>query len=700
MEQNYQNLSISRENSSILDLSKELNESNKFLNKLNIKKPLFENMQPNLDFTLSISNIKNTENLNICKIEESQSLNKKRNQVNEDNNKYEEDNSFNINLINSTRKKLTKADLDNIPLPIFSCIYCSNDYLSFKHLINEILYKKYFFQTSKYDVNIITKIINQPLIIKNDESIYENKLLKLIINSYEYCGYYYSKKDIDSFFHSQTYYNIFFKNNFTIKNKIYEKIRHFIESKKNLIYFNWINDNLRKNNKFNLLKNFSYYNQNVCNSAFGSLINNNIVNNNIINNNIIINSNTNINLNKLGQFFSFNFNSLIPINNNHKNFNEKKNLKKNNEDKNILNISMTERKINKNDISFEENYYNIWNPDITLIKDEDNINNDIVTNINDNKLTNHKKTNSTNILLKINNNIKTQNKNIFTNIYNNFNNYKKYNENSVLSLRNNKLNISKLNHNYLNIYKNNNNNSKFQKFAEMFKPPNSTSHSKNSAKNLIRYNNISMNNTEKKFIIKKKIVLNKSTNDSLKMRNNSSCPSPSKLSKSNIRKHNLNIKKEFIVSNKVLINKMLINSDNKRNLQHLLSKSQIKERNNKIFKYKLNPKKPWNNNLFSSGNETSRRSPMNYRKNQSLINNNINFNRLNNSTNVLVNLMKSNKTRNKQLWKNTSEFDEVERNFDKIRQSNNTFQIMKNINNNENITNIKNTIFANQNNKK
>ena len=58
MEQNFQNLSISRENSSILDLSKELNESNKFLNKLNIKKPLFENMQPNLDFTLSLSNIK------------------------------------------------------------------------------------------------------------------------------------------------------------------------------------------------------------------------------------------------------------------------------------------------------------------------------------------------------------------------------------------------------------------------------------------------------------------------------------------------------------------------------------------------------------------------------------------------------------------------------------------------------------------
>ena len=40
---------------------------------------------------------------------------------------------------NKKHKKLNKEDLNNTPLPIFSCIYCSNENVSFSHLSREIL---------------------------------------------------------------------------------------------------------------------------------------------------------------------------------------------------------------------------------------------------------------------------------------------------------------------------------------------------------------------------------------------------------------------------------------------------------------------------------------------------------------------------------------------------------------------------------
>ena len=55
----------------------------------------------------------------------------------------------NIKTINvMPLKKFKKEDLDYIPLPVFSCIYCSNEYISFNHLSKEILSNKYLFQAS------------------------------------------------------------------------------------------------------------------------------------------------------------------------------------------------------------------------------------------------------------------------------------------------------------------------------------------------------------------------------------------------------------------------------------------------------------------------------------------------------------------------------------------------------------------------
>ena len=69
---------------------------------------------------------------------------------------------FNNLLIFTKNKKikLTKEDLNNIPLPIFSCIYCSNEKLSFNHFLNEILSNKYLLLTSIYDIKELNKILS------------------------------------------------------------------------------------------------------------------------------------------------------------------------------------------------------------------------------------------------------------------------------------------------------------------------------------------------------------------------------------------------------------------------------------------------------------------------------------------------------------------------------------------------------------
>ena len=93
--------------------------------------------------------------------------------------------SKNINLKKSPKIKikLKKEDLDNIPLPLFSCIYCSNDYLSFKHLSYEIISNKYLFQTSIYDLKELELVItNNKLTNKVNKN---SRLINFILNTSE-----------------------------------------------------------------------------------------------------------------------------------------------------------------------------------------------------------------------------------------------------------------------------------------------------------------------------------------------------------------------------------------------------------------------------------------------------------------------------------------------------------------------------------
>ena len=320
-------------------------------------------------------------------------------------------------------KKLTREELDNIPLPVFSCIYCSNLTIAVKHLSQEIITNKYLFQASIYDIEDINKlIIYQPLIDRDNKN---EKLHDIIIKSTEYLFCSYNKENQQNFFSSKNYIDIC--NNELNNNKRYftQKIEESIVKKKKDFYFKGI-----KNIPKNSINNRCLFNStnsliNNCNALSG-FVESIPVNINNYNYNYITNKNNNTNNSNL----SLNFNS-ISLNNNefgnlckdaHTNNNNLlvsivEHIENNNENQNELDDKEEfmdlleldeekekEKKISKENISWDKNYYDIWNPDISDVEDNDNSeNNDFVDNyfkreVNDfkNNLINNYNTNKKN----------------------------------------------------------------------------------------------------------------------------------------------------------------------------------------------------------------------------------------------------------------------------------------------------------------
>ena len=299
----------------------------------------------------------------------------------------EEFNYNDLNKINNKKaflkdkketKKIKKEDLNNIPLPIFSCIYCSNDIIAFRHLIQEIITNKYLFQTSVYDIRDINKlIICQPIIDKDDKN---EKLLNIIIKNTEYIQTYYNYENIRTFFKSKNYNDLCQKEWINNKKYFTQRIEESIVKKKNDFYFKGINKTPK-----NSLNNRCLFN------SINSLINNynslsGFVETIPINNNINIGKNNNTNNTNYSNI-SINFNSISLNNNETGNYALKDNnnllvsivehIENNIECVNEIDDKEeimgffdldTKRKITKENIIWENNYYDIWNP---VIADED-----------------------------------------------------------------------------------------------------------------------------------------------------------------------------------------------------------------------------------------------------------------------------------------------------------------------------------------
>ena len=97
---------------------------------------------------------------------------------------------FNDIFNGKKKSKIKKEELNNIPIPIFSCIYCSNEKIVFNHMINKIIEKKYLLLTSKNDMKILDELIKKKtirnLLVENHEEYikkyYKYKESKLFLN--------------------------------------------------------------------------------------------------------------------------------------------------------------------------------------------------------------------------------------------------------------------------------------------------------------------------------------------------------------------------------------------------------------------------------------------------------------------------------------------------------------------------------------
>ena len=388
------------------------------------------NENSNVDINLSLDCSFINQNINILNIKKNINENK---------------NNNNIRPVKTMPlKKIKKEDLDNIPIPIFSCIYCSNEYISFKHLSNEIISNKYLLQTSNFDLKQLDYLISFLSKIDRD-NINNNKLLNLVLNHSEYLKLYYN---IDK---SKQYFNLNIfreqcKNNYLkIKTAFKQRFEDNVVRKKKDFYFkgikginkiskNSINNKCLFNSSNSLINNYSALNGFIIN---GTILTQPLVekiNNSNQSNSSLYNNSPALNKNEIG---------LIGKGNNmHYMENIIEKIDKNNESENILedkekildffDENDLKRKINKNNIEWEDNYYDIYNPiidDDILEKSFEKDEYELIKN----KKNNHKFKDLFNSLNSIKNNDNVNNKHCYINSENNINTINTISKNDIKS---------------------------------------------------------------------------------------------------------------------------------------------------------------------------------------------------------------------------------------------------------------------------
>ena len=268
-------------------------------------------------------------------------------------------------FIVKNKMKLTKEDLNNIPIPLFSCIYCSNEKVSFSHFLNEILTQKYLLQTSIYDMKELDKILSYKFLI--DKYNENDKLEEIIITNTEYINNFYnideSKKIINDICDDKFFFELHLK-----------KVIKYVNNKLNKFRLRKIQKNMNK--APSMIKKYNQYysfNNNYMNNFLLNNSNDRIGENNFNNNikkNIPFINQTSSNLS------TSNFNSVSLNNYFDNNFPKEKEKKFKLDDiieqieKNSHNNyygSDSSRKIKKEDIEWEKDYYNIWQPQIDPI---------------------------------------------------------------------------------------------------------------------------------------------------------------------------------------------------------------------------------------------------------------------------------------------------------------------------------------------
>ena len=617
MENSLDDISIIKEENNIQN-NDEINFRKNIMNKEDII---------NFDKSLELSNIENIDD----------KINKK--------NKNDENNNINIlndisdyslinynnNIINNNKNiknknKITKEEMNNIPLPIFSCIYCCDEKISFKHLSNEIISKKYLYVTSIHDMILLENLISG----KNTNKINNNKLLNIILNNFEALKKYYNKDNIYKFFKTKKFGKKCEKNENLLRKKFRIKIEEKVNKKKKDFYFKEIKG-MYKISK-NSLNNKCLFNTNSIINNYSSLAGLIPANSEFLQNlaekknNSLSNSQiSNLNIQNNSKSWKKNEIGLIGKDNNkHYVENIVKNIDKNVESDilDFLGENDLKRKINKKDIEWEESYYDINKP---IIDDdniyEEDINN--ITNLFDNKNNkNRNKINNLNINFDnmINNNNYSNNlKHISINSENKSNSI-----NIKISLFNNSKSLTSTNTSSNIILKEKDNNNKT---LSIFLNKNKIFNSENNSILSPRYNNLEKK-SEKKInknmpsppLTKNKIgsEINAKRFTKLFNNNGNSCSDLKNIHKKILFNHTLNINRD-IYGYKNIKNNNPINLDIKTNKIKFIEKLELKD--NKDI---LNTNK--NSINFNRGNMSSK----NYNRYKLLLTNNKNKENTNN----------------------------------------------------------------------
>ena len=254
--------------------------------------------------------------------------------------------------------KIRKEDLDNIPLPLFSCIYCANEDISFSHLSNEIISDKYLFLTSIYDLEQLNFLISLKIPTKTND--YNKKLLKIYLDNSEYIYKY------NNFGKSKKYFNdkIFKVECLKSKSGINDNFKHHFN-----LFFKKKMKKANKDKPAYLSKKYKNIFENSGNntdreklkSAYKLIKGVNINKNKRINE---INSSL---LNSYYKSFNRKFYFLNKSKSNNMIMNQTKIIIENKDEKDFIDIledDNLKRKINKNEIEWENDYYDVYNPKI------------------------------------------------------------------------------------------------------------------------------------------------------------------------------------------------------------------------------------------------------------------------------------------------------------------------------------------------
>ncbi len=300
-----------------------------------------DNVNNNIDNSLDLDNSENSvssDKLDLC----DKSMEEEMNKVTLSDN----------NIDKKMKHKISKNELNVIPLPIFECLYCASEKIVFNHLISEELSLKYLYNEEKKDIFLINFLQknnffsyenkkNIDILKKNNIDINKlNSIINVILDNTEYLSKYYDINESNNYLkhkRKREEYDINYMNRKYIKinknNQLVYEIKKYGDEKNNLFGEEENDNNINSNSN-------SYDNDNS--DSFNKIKD--------LKNKIIENENKNNDLdNKLDKSieekFCDSFNKLL-------------------EEGCFMDLS---RKIKWSDIDFENKPYNIW--DVNSIDD-------------------------------------------------------------------------------------------------------------------------------------------------------------------------------------------------------------------------------------------------------------------------------------------------------------------------------------------